>query len=1106
VHKFWVVPAAVACTIAGVMVPAAPSSAGVRGDRTMLVFFRHSSAGSHAVLATDRQAAVLDRLTALGASVLIRDTALGAATVRATPSQLRFLRTDPLVASVLANTLVPGPPSLPTPSLRASTGSSGIPAHAPCGTATKPQLNPEALGNIRAVGGDTEGYDGAGVKVAFLADGYDPANPDLARNAAFATSATPAGSRVGVSVNFGGDPTSAPTGGAEGMGDAASIAAQGNKVYNLSSFVGDAHPLPANCDIRIQGDAPGASLLGLNVFGLRNSATASAIVEGIDYAVAHGASVINESFGFNDFPDTSVDIIRQADEAAVAAGVTVVVSSGDAGIDNTMGVPSTDPAVLAVGATTTYRAYAQLTYGGINALSPTAGYLDNNISAFSSGGIGQDGKTVSLVAPGDLGWSLCATPRRFEDCGGLDMQLFGGTSESAPLTSGAAADVIEAYERSHGGVAPTPSLVMQILTSTAQDVAAPAVQQGAGLLDVAAAVRLATSIQGTTLANPPGGVLTSPQVNLVGDPNSAQTSSIGLTNTSSSPTTVELSTRTLVPARTNHGTTLVKVAKNSPDPHFRDSGGFENVYQRGTFTVAPGTARVQLQAAFGAAQGFGFLEASLFSPSGQLAAYSIPQGISNYADLEVAKPQAGRWTVVFFDQADGGPDMVVTVHWMETNLDFATEGTVTPGSVVLAPGESMSVSLDVTMPSTPGDSGFSVLVDDGATRATIPVTLRTVIPLGSHGGRFSGLLTGGNGRGGAPGQANTYVFDVPQAKRDLDVGIAMASNPVSRHILLGDEFGAFLIDPAGQTVAYNVNASFTDKPPVGLSYSRFCNLYVVAPQAGRWQLEMLWFQPLDGWSTSVPFTGSVEFNTVSVSSNLPDAASAHVPTKGAAFEVHVHNTGVAPILLSPDARLPGVTSMGLRSLFLGPLQPLPGAFDAFYVPTETQSINVRQSSNVPATFQFEGYEGDPLLSPATTAPYETSFASPTYSTLTYSPPGGTAPGLWVMASDGLGPYPSSGEQRGYVILDVHVEAAPFDPGVRTTATDLMRYFTTGIGSVSFNHLPYLAAGASKTFNVRIDPTRPAGAVVSGTLYLNDALPELCPQTVAAIPYEYTVGH
>jgi hypothetical protein len=39
------------------------------------------------------------------------------------------------------------------------------------------------------------------------------------------------------------------------------------------------------------------------------------------------------------------------------------------------------------------------------------------------------------------------------------VEIFGGTTQAAPLVSGAAALVIEAYEKTHPGVRPAPSLV-----------------------------------------------------------------------------------------------------------------------------------------------------------------------------------------------------------------------------------------------------------------------------------------------------------------------------------------------------------------------------------------------------------------------------------------------------------------------------------------------------------------------------------------------------------------------------------------------------------------------------------------------------------------------
>ena len=139
------------------------------------------------------------------------------------------------------------------------------------------------------------------------------------------------------------------------------------------------------------------------------------------------------------------------------------------------------------------------TYAGAQLSNGT--WVSNNISGLSSGGITQAGRTPDLVAPGDLGWALCTPDLDLygectDDNGNPSpIQDFGGTSQSSPLTAGAAALVIEAYENTHHGVRPSPAVVKQILTSTATDLGHPAYEQGAGLLNTLKAVQAAQSWQ-----------------------------------------------------------------------------------------------------------------------------------------------------------------------------------------------------------------------------------------------------------------------------------------------------------------------------------------------------------------------------------------------------------------------------------------------------------------------------------------------------------------------------------------------------------------------------------------------------------------------------------
>jgi Subtilase family len=1113
------------CTSLAVVVPAvATATTPVPALRTVLVLVKSShatsdSVGSRAPLVGQ---ASIERLAEReGIAVLARTSVPDTLTLRLTATQAAAFARDPLVASVLPEVAIPGPAN---PAIELGQGGSrGHPAAtaASCGTFRHPELDPEALTAINDVPGTTLGFDGKGVKVAFLADGLQIANRDFTRNRSFASAASPAGSPVITQYrDFSGDGTAAKTAGGEAFLDASSIAAQGNTVYDLSQAVSPAHPLPSGCDVRIVGAAPGATVDALKIFSESNISTSSGFVQAIDWAVSHGVNVINESFGGNGFPDTATDIVRAADEAAVAAGVTVVVSSGDAGITSTIGSPATDPAVLSVGASTTFRAYQQDTFGGINLPGERDRYVDDNISALSSGGFAQDGKTVDLVAPGDLNWALCANSSMYSDCNGKRVQVSGGTSESSPLTAGAAADVIEAYRASHHGVSPTPAMVMQILTSSATDLASPADQQGAGLLNVGAAVRLALSAPGTTRAARQGGLLASvSQADLAGAPSTTVSQSVTLTNTDDHTASVALSTRSLVPTRVTSGEISLDPSVKAKLPTFPIWSGALEVYRTLKLKVGRGVGRIQLQAGYEDLGQSSLLHVALFTPSGALAGYSNPQGLGDFSDVEVARPAPGTWTAGFFTVLDGFHGESGTsgrVPYTFTQLAFSPLGTVTPSSLTLAPGASGTFDFSSALPADPGDSAASIVlrtVDAGsttpATVTSIPVTMRTLIALGAGGGHFSGVLTGGNGRGGTPGQSNTYEFVVPSGENDLDVSVAMQAN-LQNGIVPADQLIGMLEDPLGDVVAYDTNFTVSS---AGQVQTRFLNLYRANPVAGTWQLLLDWAQPGTGARTSIPFTGSVAFDQVSVVANLPDAVSAQIPQSGASYTVMVHNTGVAPMILSPDARLSTTVAMTLNDAQgVAATQPLIGAYNSYYVPTETTSLKFDESASVPATFDASFAPGDPDLSPLVASPFATESWSPTSASLSYAPPDGVSAGLWNVVQDGVGPYPRSGEPIGTETTTAIATTRAFDPAVKLSVPDTVEALTAG---TPFNP-DLVAAGATDTISISITPTAPVGTTVSGTLFLDGFTPgSALTGTIAltatftneldAIPYEYTVS-
>jgi subtilisin family serine protease len=967
---------------------------------------------------------------------------------------------------------------------------------AACAANGQVQLNPQAIETIHAAGGPQTaqglGYDGAGVKVAFIADGLDINNPDFIR---------PDGTHVFVDYqDFSGTGTLAPTIGAEAFLDASSIGAQGRLVYNVQNY---GLGLPQPCNIRILGVAPGASLVGLNVFGSSNLAFSSVFLAAINYAVnVDHVNVINESFGGNPFPDqASLDLLRMADEAAVAAGVTVTVSTGDAGVTNTIGSPATDPAVISAGASTTYRAYAQAGLGGIN-LPGVQGWLDDNISALSSAGFDQTGATVDVVAPGDLNWALCTPdPTLYPACTDFSghpspVELQGGTSEAAPLTAGVAALVIQAYEKSHGGTAPTPAVVKQVIVSTAMDISAPADQQGAGLLDAYAAVQAAASYPGGTGATGAALIKGTTQLNAVGSANSPQTFTETVTNTGAKAQTVGVSSRTLGAYR------QVAVAT----VQLQDATGNLALVQ---FSVPPGQARLNASISY-VATGPIPDNLSLFTPSGYLAEFSLPGGPSNYSNAQVADPQPGVWTALIFGQPSTSGGSVGPVQFGAATASWAQFGYVWPSSVTLAPGATASVHLAVRTPSTPGDQSGSLVFTsyahqpDFAATTTVPVTLRSLIPTPSPVTAFVGTLTGGNGRATNTGQTAYYQFQVPAGLAELNASVKSLSS--------ANTFVAELIDPVtGEAASTAASAlpgvSSTGETPVPEAGAQ---LHVLGPDPGLWTVAIDFYGQVSGTALSQPFLLTLDQIPVQAPDSLPDSASTVLKAGQAATAfVRVTNTGNTPEAYFVDARLNSATTLNLAPVTTATTSvPISGTPAVYLVPTHTTSVTATATAPAPVYFDFWWAFGDPDLissGPPSTSAIGTFSSSPVVA------------GQWGITPFQKGPDGPHGVPVVTATTAMTATTAAFDPGVTSSTGDLWLQSTDPTAAFT----PVIVApGQSAVIPVVITPSGTPGTTVTGTLYVDDAsattslatdnetaFTQLINQAgdVVAIPYSYTIG-
>jgi serine protease AprX len=234
------------------------------------------------------------------------------------------------------------------------------------------------------------------------------------------------------------------------------------------------------------GVAPGANLVDVRVISSTGATTISTLIAGMQWVLAHRADynirVVNLSAGAPVTVSYSDDPLAAAVEVLVFAGITVVVSAGNAGPGaSTITTPGSDPFVITVGAIDD---------------NGTATLADDAIASWSSQGptaidglakpdvVAPGRKIVSLRSPGST-LDLQLPDRAVAGLDPLAPAYFrlSGTSMAAPTVTGVVALILERN--------PTlaPAQVKQRLKSTAAPLAYGSLYTtGSGLVSAPAAV------------------------------------------------------------------------------------------------------------------------------------------------------------------------------------------------------------------------------------------------------------------------------------------------------------------------------------------------------------------------------------------------------------------------------------------------------------------------------------------------------------------------------------------------------------------------------------------------------------------------------------------
>ena len=167
--------------------------------KNVIVLMRDRPAGlparssARARVVRDEVRPLAEALRSQGAKHLTAGKTLPFVLASVSSAQKAALEANPDVRAVLPDAVI-RLPSAPIPAEAVAPLSAGksTAASGPCGTASSPEADPEALGVINAPEAMKLGFNGAGVSVAYIAGPIDTTIPDFKRNARYASASSPA--------------------------------------------------------------------------------------------------------------------------------------------------------------------------------------------------------------------------------------------------------------------------------------------------------------------------------------------------------------------------------------------------------------------------------------------------------------------------------------------------------------------------------------------------------------------------------------------------------------------------------------------------------------------------------------------------------------------------------------------------------------------------------------------------------------------------------------------------------------------------------------------------------------------------------------------------